>query len=128
MEGLTFYLPAETFDNILAFIAKYTGPLSGIVFDYLTPSVINGTSDRPEGKNSWLDVERHGEHFRFGLENYQVADFLLERGFDLKNNVNAADCKGLYFRGQSQQRQVTPIFWFAHAIVKPSVDLVNRDA
>jgi len=128
MEGLTFYLPAETFDSILAFIAKYTGPLSGIVFDYLPPSVINGTSDRPEGKESWLEVKRHGEHFRFGLENNKVADFLLERGFYLKNNVNAADCKELYFRGQSQQRQVTPIFWFAYAIVKPSANLVNRDA
>jgi methyltransferase (TIGR00027 family) len=128
MEGLTFYLPAETFDNILAFITKNTGRLSGIVFDYLPPSVINGTSNRPEGKNSWLEVERRGEHFRFGLENNEVADFFLERGFDLKNNVNAMDCKELYFRGQSQQRQVTPIFWFAYAIVKPSANLVNRDA
>ena len=120
MEGLTFYLPAETIDSILAFIAKHTGRLSGIVFDYLPPSVINGTSDRPEGKNSWLEVERHGEHFRFGLENNKVANFLVERGFDVKNNVNAADCKEMYFRGQSQQRQVTPIFWFAYATVKSS--------
>jgi methyltransferase (TIGR00027 family) len=117
MEGLTFYLPAETLDSILAFIATYSGLQSAVVFDYLPPSVINGTSDRPEGKNSWIEVQRSGEHFRFGLESGELAAFLAQRGFELKNNVNAPDCKNMYFRGQSLQRQISPIFWFAHAIV-----------
>jgi methyltransferase (TIGR00027 family) len=117
MEGLTFYLPAETLDSILAFIAKHSGLQSAVVFDYLPPSVINGTSDRPEGKTSWIEVQRSGEHYRFGLESNELAAFLAQRGFELKNNVNASDCKNMYFRGQSLQRQITPIFWFAHAIV-----------
>jgi methyltransferase (TIGR00027 family) len=117
MEGLTFYLPAETLDSIFAFIAKHSGLQSAVVFDYLPPSVINGTSDRPEGKNSWIEVQHSGEHYRFGLESNELAAFLAQRGFELKNNVNALDCKNMYFRGQSLQRQITPIFWFAHAIV-----------
>lgn len=118
MEGLTFYLPAEILDSILAFIAEHSGLQSAVVFDYLPPSVINGTSDRPEGKNSWIEVQRSGEHYRFGLEQNELAAFLAQRGFDLKNNVNAPECKNMYFRGQSLQRQITPIFWFAHAIVR----------
>ena len=118
MEGLTFYLPAETLDNILAFIAKNSGLRSAVVFDYLPPSVINGTSDRPEAKNSWLEVQRAGEQYRFGIEHNELSAFLVQRGFTLKDNVNAADCKRMYFRGQGLQREITPIFWFAHAIVK----------
>lgn len=117
MEGLTFYLPAETLDSILAFIAKHSGLQSAVVFDYLPLTVINGTSNRPEGKNSWIEVQRSGEHYRFGLESNELSAFLVQRGFKLKNNVNAPDCKNMYFRGQSVQRQITPIFWFAHAIV-----------
>jgi len=117
MEGLTFYLPAETLDSILAFIAKQSGPQSAVVFDYLPPSVINGTSDRPEVKNSWIEVQRAGEQYRFGLESNELSAFLAQRGFTLKNNVNAPDCKRMYFRGQGLQREITPIFWFAHAIV-----------
>jgi methyltransferase (TIGR00027 family) len=117
MEGLTFYLPAETLDGILAFIAMHSGLQSAVVFDYLPLSVINGTSDRPESKNSWIEVQRSGEHYRFGLESNELSAFLAERGFKLKKNVNAPDCKNMYFRGQSLQREITPIFWFAHAIV-----------
>ncbi len=118
MEGLAYYMPAETLDGILAFIAKESGPHNAIVFDYLPPSVVNGTSDRIEGKGMWTFVQSHGEPLRLGLENDKVAAFLSDRGFDLKNNLNAPDCKEMYFRGQSRQRPITPIFWFAHAQVK----------
>jgi len=119
MEGLTFYLPAGILDAILAFIAKGCGPHNAIAFDYLPPSVIDGTCERPEAINSRMELEGYSEPYRFGLESDKVAAFLAERGFDLKQNVNAPDCKDLYFRGKSQQRQITPIFWFAHATVKP---------
>jgi O-methyltransferase involved in polyketide biosynthesis len=32
-------------------------------------------------------------------------------------NVNAPDLKTRYFRGSGAQRPVTPVFWFAHAVV-----------
>ena len=128
MEGLTFYLPAETLDGILVFIAKHTGPQSAIVFDYLPPSVISGTSDRPEGKNSWIEVQRSGEHYRFGLEHNELAAFLAQRGFELKDNVNAPACKDKYFLGQSRQREITPIFWFAHAIVSDLQRILPDDS
>jgi len=117
MEGLIFYLPAETLDRILEFVAKYSGPKSAIVFDYLPPSVISGTSDRPEGIHSRKDLQDYGEPYRLGLESHELAAFLAQRGFELKDNVNAPDCRDRYFLGQSRQRQITPIFWFAHAIV-----------
>jgi len=40
LEGLGFYLPPETLDGILAFIAKGCGPQSSVAFDYLPPEVI----------------------------------------------------------------------------------------
>jgi len=117
MEGLTFYLPAGTVDRILAFIAEHTGLFSAVVFDYLPPSVINGTSDRTEVKNFRMDLQSYGEYLRFGLESDELATFLAQRGFKLKNNVNAPDCKDKYFRERSRHREITPIFWFAHAVV-----------
>jgi O-methyltransferase involved in polyketide biosynthesis len=64
-----------------------------------------------------MEVQRFGEQYRFGLEHDELSAFLTQRGFELKNNVNAPDCKNMYFRGQSQLREITPIFWFAHAVV-----------
>jgi len=89
------------------------------VLDYLPPSVIDGTSERPEAETARKEVEQYGEPYRLGLESDKAAAFLAERGFDLKHNVNAPDCKDLYFHGKSRHRQITPIFWFAHATVKP---------
>jgi len=118
MEGLSFYLPPETFDAILAFIAEGCGPQSTVAFDYLPPEVIDGTCERPEAKNSRTEVAGYGEPYRFGLESGKAAAFLAERGLDLKRNVNAPDCRDLYFRGKSRLRQITPIFWFAYAKAK----------
>jgi methyltransferase (TIGR00027 family) len=118
MEGLIFYLPSEAIEHILMFIAEYSGPTSGIVFDYLPPSVIEGTSDRVEGRNSWLEVQRSGEPYKTGFESGSLSEFLAQKGFVLKENVNAPGCRDWYFRGQSRQRQITPIFWFAHAVVR----------
>jgi len=121
MEGLTFYLPVESINRILTFVTECSGPKSAIVFDYLPPSVIDGTSDTPEGKNSWLEVQCSGEPYRSGFESSNLAEFLMKRGFALKENVNAPECRDRYFHGQSRQRQITPIFWFAHAVKITSI-------
>ena len=118
MEGLTFYLPEAVFDGILSAAAQNTDPRTGIVFDYLLPSVIDGTCDRTEVKNSWIDLREYGEPYRLGLESGELKSFLAQRGLELIENVNAPDCKERYFFGQSANREITPIFSFAHAIVR----------
>jgi len=117
MEGLTFYLSAGVFDRILAVIAQDSGPGTGVVFDYLPPSVIDGTSDRGEAKNSRTDLQEYGEPYRLGLKSDELEGFLAQKGFDLVENLNAGDCKEKYFFGQSRTREITPIFYFAHAVV-----------
>ncbi|HUH66494.1 MAG TPA: class I SAM-dependent methyltransferase [Syntrophales bacterium] len=118
MEGLIFYLPAQVIDRIFTFIAKHGGFSGAVVFDYLPPSVINGTSDRTEVQNFRKDLENYGEYLRFGLESNELATFLMQRGFELKKNINAPDLRAKYFPGKSREREITPIFWFAHAAVR----------
>lgn len=116
LEGLTFYLSADVFDRILASIAQDASSRTGVVFDYLPPSVIDGTSDRAEVKNSRTDLQEYGEPYRLGLRHDELESLLAQRGFDLVENLNARDCKEKYFFGQSRNREITPIFYFAHAV------------
>lgn len=63
-------------------------------------------------------MRQYGEPYRLSLDSDKLESMLMERGFDLIENVNARDCKDKYFFGRSRNREVTPIFRFAHAVVR----------
>ena len=84
-------------------------------FDYLPPDVIDGTSTRIEAQNMFTEVKSYGESFRLGFEPGNLASFLIDLGWMVKEDISASELKSLYFNGNSVQRQVTPIFRFVHA-------------
>jgi methyltransferase (TIGR00027 family) len=118
LEGLVPYIPAESLTGLLGFIAG--GARHALVFDYLPPSVVDGTCERVEGRNMYREVIGHGETFRLGFNPGELDRLLRERGFDVLENVNAPDLRSRYFNGAARQRPVTPVFWFAHAVVARS--------
>jgi methyltransferase (TIGR00027 family) len=115
LEGLVPYIPAEALAGLLDFIAENKDARNEVVFDYLPPSVIDGTCEWVEGRNMHQEVNSHGEAFKLGFDKDALEAFLKGRGFDIVKNVNAPDLKSRYFTTASVRRPVTPVFWFAHA-------------
>ena len=81
MEGLVMYLPPPFVDKILNFIKTTSGPGSWVTFDYLSPSMIDGTVKVKEGKNMIKGVKKWGEPFRFGLKHEEAKDFSCHEDF-----------------------------------------------
>lgn len=118
MEGLLMYLPPPFVDKILNFITTTSAPGSWVTFDYLPPSMIDGTIKVKEGKNMIKGVQKWGEPFRFGLRHEDAHAFLLSRGFRNIDTVNAPDLKDSYFNGKKRgQVKVSTVFAFAFAEV-----------
>jgi len=115
LEGLIPYIPAKALAGLLDFIAENKGVRNEVVFDYLPPSVIDGTCEWVEGRNMYREVNTHGETFKLGFDKDALASFLRVRGFEIVENVNAPELKSRYFRGAGSRRPVTPVFWFVHA-------------
>ena len=118
MEGLLMYLPPPYVDKILNLIKTTSGQGSCITFDYLPPSMIDGTINVKEGKNMIKGVKNWGEPFRFGLKHEDAKSYLSSRGFCNIDTVHAPDLKPKYFGGKNRGKiKVSTVFSFAYAEV-----------
>jgi methyltransferase (TIGR00027 family) len=60
-EGVTYYIPAAAVEATLAFIVNQSAAGSGLVFDYFSPEVVNGTCRRTEAVRLKAGLKRFGE-------------------------------------------------------------------
>lgn len=118
MEGLLMYLQPETVDGILYFISKNSGKGSAIIFDYYPKSVVDGSSVLEVGKIAHDYLARIGEPLMFGIEEGLLEEFLAKRGFSHVCNVTSEDYKRAYFHGKNENRAVSSLLLFAHAVVE----------
>ena len=116
-EGVTMYLVAEAVDDTLAFIAGHSPRGSSIVFDYFPPSVAEGTCPFQEAKTLRKMVVHYGETICFGIEPYDIENYLTRRGFHRVGNISAEQCKRIYFKGEYAEMPVSRLFNFVHAEV-----------
>jgi methyltransferase (TIGR00027 family) len=117
MEGLLMYLPPETVDETLSFIANNSGRNSALVFDYIPQSVVDGTCELEAGRNWQKGVTDVGEPFLFGINEAGIEAFLTQRGFKNVRNVTSRDYKKAYFTGKNEGREVNSLLSFAYAVV-----------
>ena len=116
MEGLLMYLPPTFVDKLLNLIKKTSKPGSWVTFDYLPPSMSDGTIKVKEGKNMIKGVKKWGEPFRFGLKYENAKDFLLSRGFCNIHTVHATELKEAYFNSEKRgNAKISTVFSFAFA-------------
>ena len=114
-EGVTYYITAEAVDRTLAFVANHSGPGSSIIFDYVYPSVVDGTCPRREAKLWRRTMIPRGEALLFGIEHGTIEEFLALRGFHKVTNVTHTRLKQDYFKGKNRRRTISPIFAIVHA-------------
>lgn len=116
LEGLIMYIPLEAVDETLSFIAKNSGKDSAILFDYYPQSVVDGICELEKNMRDF--AAQQGEPFKFGIKEGTVEAFLTARGFSQIQNVTSEDYKGLYFHGVNASRTVSPLLYFAHAVIE----------
>jgi methyltransferase (TIGR00027 family) len=117
MEGLLMYLPPPFVDKILAFIRRNAGPGSAVAFDYLPPSMVDGTVKAREGRAMMKGVRKWGEPFRFGLNVSEAEGFMRFRGFKDILNIHAPDLKQTLFKGNPRGDDISGVFGFIFAVV-----------
>ena len=123
-EGITYYIPAEAVDNTLLFISENAPIDSSVVFDYFPTSVVNGSTRLEEARGLSAALKQLGEEFVFGIDPGNMADFLLERGLEVIQNMASEECRQIYFKGSNRHRKVSDMFIFAQAKVSRKV---NKD-
>ena len=119
-QGVTQYLTPEAVDSTLAFIAQHSPSGSSVIFDYMYPTLLDGTIKRGEVANMRSRRWASGEMLVFGIPDGQITAFLEQRGF---SDVQDADSKLLhdtYFHGANASRAVAYGYAIASAIIKKS--------
>jgi len=88
--------------------------------DCFDPSVINGASPFQEAISLKQFVENEGSPLQFGIAQDKMEEFFMQRGFETVTVMNATACKEKYFTGGRQNRSISSIFNFIHAMVQNS--------
>jgi methyltransferase (TIGR00027 family) len=117
-QGVTQYLTPEAVDGTLSFIANHSGTGSSVIFDYMYPTLLDGTIKRGEVDNmrnkQWLS----GESMVFGVPEGRVVEFLEQRGFTQVHNADHVYLHDKYFTGVNSKRTVAYGYAIASATVK----------
>jgi methyltransferase (TIGR00027 family) len=117
-QGVTQYLSPEAVDSTLAFITHHSPAGSSVIFDYMYPTLLDGTVKRGEVSNMRSRRWASGEMLVFGIPEGTVTTFLEQRGF---TDVKDADNKFLhdtYFHGKNAARTIAYGYAIASAVVK----------
>lgn len=118
-QGVTQYLAPESVDSTLAFIAQYSPPGSSVIFDYMYPTLLDGTVKRGEVANMRSRRWVSGEMLVFGIPEGAVTAFLEARGFTEVKDADHRFLRDAYFHGKNANRAVADGYAIASAFVKP---------
>jgi methyltransferase (TIGR00027 family) len=117
-QGVTQYLTPEAVDSTLSFIANHSESGSGVIFDYMYPTLLDGTIKRGEVANMRSKRWVSGEMMTFGIPEGAVTQFLEQRGFTQVHDADAKYLHDTYFTGENAKRTVAYGYAIASAVVK----------
>jgi methyltransferase (TIGR00027 family) len=89
--GVSYYLTAESFQRALNGIADICAPGSTLLFDYMDPSVMDGTTTYPGARRAARSVRRRGEPYTLGLSPRAAAEAASAAGFRPVESVRVPD-------------------------------------
>ena len=119
-EGVVMYLDAAAVESTLQFIAKNSSAGSSVVFDYMPPSVVEGTYTKDPYAIHVADfVKSQGEPFTFGINPDKSSTFLKKQGLKQVSNIGHGDMVKRYMTSSNGKPfgTVPGFFWITHARV-----------
>ncbi len=97
LEGVTEYLTARAVDRMFRYIASAAKRESKVAFTYIHRGVLDGTHQFP-GARALIACNRLGrEPYSFGLDPSELSAYLIDRGFQLIEDVAGAEFEARYF-------------------------------
>ncbi len=96
LEGVTMYLRADTVEKILAFIRDSSQKGSNIVFDFVHASVLRRENKFYGEREIFDTISKTGEDWIFGIEESEIEEFLVTRGFKLISHYSPPDLEEKY--------------------------------
>ena len=118
-QGVTQYLTPEAVDSTLAFIAGHSTAGSAVIFDYMYPTLLDGTIKRGEVANMRSRRWASGEALVFGIPEGTVTEFLEARGFTGVQDADHEFLSATYLTGSNAARTVAYGYAIASAAVEP---------
>jgi methyltransferase (TIGR00027 family) len=94
--GVSFFLTEDAVRSTVADVAALTAPGSRFAFDYVHPSVVDGTTTFPGALRARAAVIRRGEPYRFGLSPERAPGFVRAFGFAVEDNLSIPDLAARY--------------------------------
>lgn len=96
-EGVCYYLPPETVDEMFEFVRSSSAPDSRLCFDYMLPAAaLEGRYGAPQARSS-MQALYAAEPLQFDLDESQLPRFLAERGFELVEQLTAEQLQKRFF-------------------------------
>jgi methyltransferase (TIGR00027 family) len=119
-QGVTQYLTPSAVDDTLSFIAHHSSAGSSVIFDYMYPTLLDGTIKHGEVTNMRNRQWVSGEMMTFGIPEGKITEFLEQRGFANIQNADHTHLHDLYFKGVNSKRKVA----YGYAVVSATVKSV----
>jgi len=118
-EGVTYYLSAEVVDNMLAFVRSNSPSGSSISFDYASLSDEALNEDGAKELRKHMRSQHSNEPTKFGIRAGKIEAFLAERGFEVIEQLTAAEMNEKYLSmgGYSDVGKVPSLFCLVYAAV-----------
>ncbi len=104
-EGVSFYLPEDSVNNVLGFVKKHSPSGSSIVFDYTLRSLIDGDYRTYGAKILVEQWKKMGEPGVFGIEDGATDRFLSKRGFEVISDLGPKELERNYVTGQDGKQK-----------------------
>ncbi|NPD66591.1 SAM-dependent methyltransferase [Lichenicola cladoniae] len=82
-EGRSVDMTEDDVDAVLDFVSQHSVPDSGIVFDYVPRSMIDGSVAYYGGEEFRAFMDQSGRPLSFGIEDRNLRRFLAQRNFEL---------------------------------------------
>jgi methyltransferase (TIGR00027 family) len=118
IEGFLWYMPPEIARAILTTVVEIAAAGSQVIFDYILPSVVDG-SCRLEGAQAHRRYcTRRGEAILWGIEPSQLAAYLGEIGLHVLDDVGHDDLRARYTAHGRRDIKIYPFLRIARAEVQ----------
>jgi methyltransferase (TIGR00027 family) len=119
LEGFLWYMPPDVAREILRAIVEIAAPGSVVIFDYILPSVVDGSCELEGARAHRKYCARRGELILSGIEPEQLAGYLRESGLRLIDDVGHDILKERYTARSRRAIRIYPFLRIARAEVEP---------
>jgi len=117
MEGLLCYLPPEIVRQLLQKIVQNAAPGSGILFDTIPQSLIDGTNPSVVAERLRQHMMSMDEPFLFGIRDGEEERYLTDLGFSDARAVIDREYLDKLFSGKTPEKKATGLLIFCSAEV-----------